>query len=146
MKILSLFFSLSRRTLLIIGTALLVLWIWWRFGRGNGKDKVEKMPVEIMDLSQEVSVSGQVKASQAVDLGFEKSGKVAQVLAEVGDRVEEGQELVVLENADLRAQVLQAEASVQSAQAQYQGQTAEVQSSVAEVASAQAGGLSEACC
>ena len=63
------------------------------------------------DLVHEVAVTGRVKPSQSVDLAFEKSGKVASVRVDVGDTVFKFQTLVSLVNADLAAQLLQAEAN-----------------------------------
>ncbi|MCH8741760.1 efflux RND transporter periplasmic adaptor subunit [Patescibacteria group bacterium] len=64
------------------------------------------------DLIQEVSVTGKVKPVESVDLAFEKSGKVNQVLVKVGQKVETGQILIVLESAELLAQLREAEANV----------------------------------
>lgn len=64
------------------------------------------------DLIQEVSVTGKVKPAESVDLAFEKSGKVNQVLVEVSQEVGAGQILIVLEDAELLAQLREAEADV----------------------------------
>ncbi len=64
------------------------------------------------DLIQEVSVTGRVKPTRSVELAFEKSGKVSAVYADIGKQVSAGQILVVLENSELAAQLLQAEADV----------------------------------
>ncbi len=68
-------------------------------------------------IVQEVSVTGTVKPSQSVDLAFEKTGKVARVNAEVGDKVFAGQVLVTLVNGDIAAQLDQAKAAVAEQQA-----------------------------
>jgi len=68
-------------------------------------------------LVQEVSVTGRVKPAESVQLAFEKSGKVSRVYADVGDKVGPGQMLVFLENGEISAQLLQAEANVESEQA-----------------------------
>jgi RND family efflux transporter MFP subunit len=70
------------------------------------------------NLTQEVSITGNVKAAQSVDLGFEVSGRVEKINVEVGDAVKSGDVLVVLNSDDLKAQMRQAQAGVQSAQAQ----------------------------
>lgn len=66
---------------------------------------------------QEVSVTGNTKPVQDVDLAFEKAGKVAWVNIAVGDRAVAGQTLVVLDQAELSAGLLQAQANVQAQQA-----------------------------
>lgn len=75
------------------------------------------------DVVQKVSVTGRVKPAEKVDLAFEKSGKVSKVNVKIGDKVTNGQILAGLSNADIEAQLLQAEAGVESAKsslAQYQ--------------------------
>ena len=69
------------------------------------------------NVIQEVSVTGRVKPAESVDLAFEKSGKVSRVAVQVGDQVSAGQVLVALNNADLVAQLEQAQASVDNYQA-----------------------------
>lgn len=66
---------------------------------------------------QEVSVTGNVKAAQNVDLAFEKTGRVVYIPVKVGDKVYPGEVLVSLDNSDLKAQLGQAEANVKAAEA-----------------------------
>lgn len=66
------------------------------------------------ELTQEVSVTGRVKAASEVDLAFEKSGRVAWIGVKVGDKAASGQILIQLENADLLAQLAEAEAKVKA--------------------------------
>ncbi|TSC77304.1 MAG: FeeC [Parcubacteria group bacterium Gr01-1014_31] len=70
------------------------------------------------DLVQEVSVTGRVKPTHAVDLAFERSGRVAVIPVAVGDRVNKGALLAGLNSADLVAQLSEALARVDSAKAQ----------------------------
>ena len=62
------------------------------------------------NIIQEVSVTGRVKSSSAVDLGFEKSGRVAGVYARVGMHVEQGTLLAEVESSSARGSLLEAEA------------------------------------
>ena len=64
-------------------------------------------------LAQEVSVTGKVKAARDISLSFEKTGKVAAVRVETGQKVAPGQVLAYLDNQDARANIAKAEASVQ---------------------------------
>ncbi|MFZ2303630.1 MAG: efflux RND transporter periplasmic adaptor subunit [Minisyncoccia bacterium] len=57
---------------------------------------------------QEVSVTGRVKSSSAVDLGFEKSGRVAGVYATVGERVVAGRLLAGVESLSAQGSLLEA--------------------------------------
>ncbi|MFA6550090.1 MAG: efflux RND transporter periplasmic adaptor subunit [Candidatus Gracilibacteria bacterium] len=70
------------------------------------------------NMSQEVSVTGKVKSSEIIDLTFDKTGKVASINVNVGDKVKAGQVLATLANNDFSAQVRQAGASVEAARGQ----------------------------
>lgn len=80
------------------------------------KSAPEFVIAQKMDLNQEVSVTGRVKPAISADLAFEKSGQAAKVEIKVGDNVEASQLLVSLSNADLSAQLTQAELEVENAQ------------------------------
>ena len=69
------------------------------------------------NLIQEVSVVGKVEPAEKVDLAFEKTGKVARVYATVGDTIRAGAALITLENAELLAELAEAEADVKMQQA-----------------------------
>ena len=79
---------------------------------GGKKAEEQVITVEKGSFVQEVSVSGKVVAAQDVDLGFSQGGRVSGVYAKVGDTVARGAALAELENGDLRAAVLQREASL----------------------------------
>lgn len=85
---------------------------------GNSGSAYAYTEVVKHDVEQIISVTGQVKAAENVDLAFEKSGKVAKVYFKVGDVVKKGQILVALENGSNAGQVSQSKAGVQSAEAQ----------------------------
>lgn len=68
-------------------------------------------------FAQQVSVAGKVIAAQDVSLGFEGSGKVAGVYAKVGDKVNQGQLIASISNADLQANLLQRQAKLEAEQA-----------------------------
>ena len=68
--------------------------------------KADFVVAEYGNLIQEVSVTGRVEPAESVDLAFEKTGRVARVNAQVGDRVFVGQTIVVLANADIIAQII----------------------------------------
>jgi len=82
------------------------------YSSSNRKSSYEFATVKKGDISQEVSVTGRVKAAEAVDLAFERSGKVTKINVGVGSKVTAGQILATLDNSDLAAQVSQARASL----------------------------------
>ena len=68
------------------------------------------LPVETMELAPVTTLeairtfTGQVAARQTTDLAFEGSGRIVELLARKGERVEEGQVLGRLDQAQLQAQ------------------------------------------
>lgn len=68
--------------------------------------------VQTGDIVEEISVTGKTKPTEEIDLAFEKSGRVVRLGAKVGDRVSPGQMVVQLDQAELAAQLAQAQASV----------------------------------
>ncbi|MCU0492629.1 MAG: HlyD family efflux transporter periplasmic adaptor subunit [Chloroflexaceae bacterium] len=90
-----------------------------------------------------VSGTGEVRAARTANLAFPIGGRVAEVRITEGDRVNEGDVLVVLDPRPLDAAVQQAEAGVALAQAQAAAlndppSAAEVQAARAEVQRAEA--------
>lgn len=79
----------------------------------------QSVAVERADLVQEVTVSGTVKATSAVELAFERSGRVRSVNVNVGDRAYAGQVLLSLENGVEAAAVEDAKAKLASKQARH---------------------------
>ncbi|MFA6430198.1 MAG: efflux RND transporter periplasmic adaptor subunit [Candidatus Paceibacterota bacterium] len=78
----------------------------------NNNSGVEKITVIKSDIKQTVSVSGKTKPASSVDLGFEKSGKVSYISADVGGLVSKGQALVRLDSSELLANLEQSEANL----------------------------------
>lgn len=69
------------------------------------------------DITQSVSVSGQVQASKDASLAFQSSGQVSYVGVKIGSKVKQGQVLATLEGGDAQASVLEAEALLANRQA-----------------------------
>lgn len=91
-----------------------------------------------------VTGSGNIAADNSLDLTFQASGVVAEVLVKENDSVSKGQRLATLDTRDLAAQVASAKAALDSAEARLtqitQGNSlpSEIASAQAAVASAQA--------
>jgi HlyD family secretion protein len=68
-------------------------------------------------ISEEVDVSGLVKAAHNTDLAFQTSGRIAQINVQVGDTVYAGQTLAALDDASQAAAVALAQANLEAAQA-----------------------------
>ena len=105
---------IKRRWLLLSVIVLLAIVIIFSIG-GNGS-KVATATVERGTVTSEVSVTGNVKSAQSLDIAFESGGRMGSVKVKVGDKVSQGEILVVLESADIAAQVAQAQAQLKSQQ------------------------------
>ncbi len=100
------------------GSAVVVLIIGGvTYSRLRGDKGLSLLSVKQSDLSQMVTVTGKTVSQSTVDLAFQQSGTVVRVYHEVGDRVEAGESLAVLDQTDLSAQLDQAKASLKTQQA-----------------------------
>jgi len=97
---------------IIWGSIIITIGIIIFFVTTNKKDAVLPNTTTIKrgDVIQEVSVTGRVKSSSAVELAFEKSGRVSSVYALVGERVEVGKLLAEVESSSARGSLMEAEA------------------------------------
>ncbi len=98
------------------------------FSRGKSKLKYDFVLAQRQSVTQEVSATGKIVASQNVNLSFEKSGKIYHVFVKAGDRAILNKILVQQNKSDLSAQYAQAKAQIQSAQAQAKQYKAALQS------------------
>jgi len=92
---------------------------WWYLG---SHPEVQAQLMADLGLETEatpqdvLAVSGIIEAEE-VSVTSETGGRVAEVLADEGDLVQEGDTLIRLDDALLQAQIVQAEAAVEAAQA-----------------------------
>lgn len=92
---------------------------WFAFKPKNtSQTAMETVPVRRGNLVVTVSAVGSVKAKAQVNLAFQTSGRVAEVLVEEGDFVRKGQPLARLDTKTFELQVAQAEVNLMMAQAQ----------------------------
>jgi len=101
----------------VIGAAILLGGVGFYFFRSSGQDEFESVVAKRREITQEVSVTGKVKPSESVDLGFDKSGRITKISAKVGARVSPGQVLAQIYNADLFSELAQTQAVLKSEQA-----------------------------
>src|SRR5438093_914382 len=100
-----------------VGGAVIVIIAGFLWIRAARKPQAELVKVTKGTVVQEVTVTGTIEPAEELSLSFEKSGKVARVYHEVGDRVGQGETIVALSSADLAAQLASAEASRVAAEA-----------------------------
>lgn len=109
-------FIRAHKILSAIGAVIIIVIIYFVF-KGDRNQVYTTAVAKRNNIVQEVSVSGRVKAAQAVDLAFEKPGRINQVLADIGDHITKGQVLVRLDNSELSSQLTKAEADLESQEA-----------------------------
>jgi RND family efflux transporter MFP subunit len=110
----------------LLGTGVLG-WIWVGrkqtegIGRVNADADVAPAAVarvERHNLGSTLTIAGEFKPFQDVDVHAKVAGYIRQIYVDVGDHVKEGQTLAVLEVPELAAQLAGAEAAVRAAQEQ----------------------------
>ncbi len=74
------------------------------------------VPVSRMNLSEEVTSSGKVKAAEEISLSFDRAGRVTSLVGDVGTSVTKGQAIATVSGEDLQAQLLQAQAALEREQ------------------------------
>lgn len=115
---------LKHRWIWVVVAVVVVLagaggFLLWRQSRtAAASTAVRTVPVRKGTLEVTVSASGSLEPARQVDLSFEVSGKVAEVLVDIGDQVKVGQVLARLDTTALELNLRQAEAQLKSAQAQ----------------------------
>jgi multidrug efflux pump subunit AcrA (membrane-fusion protein) len=115
---------LKRRWIWIVVAVVVVLagvggvLLWRQSTAARAGAATRTVAVRKGTLQVTVSASGSLEPVRQVDLGFDVSGKVAEVSVDIGDRVKAGQVLARLDTTSLELSLRQAEAQLKSAQAQ----------------------------
>ena len=100
-------------TIIILVVAALGVGFWYtRSGKAP-----ETVNVVRGSIFEEVILTGKTEAAQNIDLSFDRAGRIAEVSANVGDRVNPGQVLAKLDSSDLSAQLDSSLANIKMEQA-----------------------------
>ncbi len=108
-----------KKTFYIPVIALILIFGAYRYFNNSNKALFNVSEVKLGLVSQEVSVSGTVKDKGAVELGFEKTGRIRKINVEVGQKVFSGEVLLALENGVETSALEDAEAKLASKEAHY---------------------------
>lgn len=97
--------------------AALLTWFFWN-GQGTNSDQIqyEEVSVTRSDLSEEITATGTVQATQTVDVGTQVSGVIEKIYANFNDHVKKNQVLAELDRLALKEKVNQSEANVRQAE------------------------------
>ena len=108
----------NRFTLLLILMALGTLGVTVLWNRG-GASPASAAPSARSELVSRITAPGRVEPmSEEIRVGSQLSGRLREAPIEEGDRVERGQVIAVLENADYEARVAAAEAELKLKEAE----------------------------
>lgn len=109
--------KINKKYLIITIVLLIIAAAWYQ---NSAKPKItanETAAAEIKTIVQTVSVTGKIKPAESIDLSFEKSGKINNIYAEVGDKVKTGQSLASIDSENILADLAGAKAQLDSANA-----------------------------
>ena len=104
--------KISKNTIIILSVvAILVIagLLYLFFGINKSVLSAE---VQKGDITEKINLTGQVKASQGVDLAFETSGKIVGNYVKVGEKIYAGQPLLAIDDSILQSQLAQAQAQL----------------------------------
>ncbi|XLQ19943.1 MAG: efflux RND transporter periplasmic adaptor subunit [Candidatus Moraniibacteriota bacterium] len=102
----------------IVVVVLFVVWlVWQRFASNNNDSDIDSYVVNIDDVMETVSASGKVTPVNYANLSFVSPALVKSVSVDVGDTVEEGQVLIVIDRNSIIAEIQSARIDVEKAQA-----------------------------
>ena len=111
--------------LVIVGAAFAIGYLQWSKARGAtpvalqdvGPTRVEVIKAKVLSSDQALALPGVVKPLEEAKLYSRSSGFVRKWLADIGDKVKEGQLLAEIDTPELDAQLAQARAQLASARA-----------------------------
>ncbi len=109
--------KINKKYLLIGAVILIIIAVWYNSSSRPQTTINETATAEIKTITQEVSVTGKIKPANSIDLSFERSGKINNIYAEIGDKVKAGQSLASIDNEEILANLSGAKAQLDSANA-----------------------------
>ncbi|MFN3188023.1 MAG: HlyD family efflux transporter periplasmic adaptor subunit [Candidatus Paceibacteria bacterium] len=102
----------NHQPIIVVGTIVTVLCLWWLFSNGNGTKNDITTKVEIGDVLSTVNVSGYATVDSTILLSFPKGGTVSSVLVEKGHEVATGTILALIGSTEAEANYATAQAEV----------------------------------
>jgi HlyD family secretion protein len=103
-------------TVIVIAIIAIAVLMYFVFGQ-NKPMPFFSVEAKNSGITEEVNLTGQVKASQGVNLAFVVSGRIVSNYVKVGDKIYAGQSLAVLDQSSARATLTSAQGSLAQAQA-----------------------------
>ncbi|MBC3380988.1 macrolide transporter subunit MacA [Serratia fonticola] len=120
-------FKSKKRGLLVCAVlVVLALVAYWHFSH-PAPVEFKTVKVAKRDLEQSVLATGQLDAVRKVDVGAQVSGQLESLKVEIGDKVQKGQLLGIIDPEQAQNSIREGEATLQQLQAQLQQALAEQQ-------------------
>ncbi|MFV8906797.1 macrolide transporter subunit MacA [Serratia fonticola] len=118
----------SKKRGLLVCAVLVVLAVvtYWHFSH-PAPVEFKTVKVAKRDLEQSVLATGQLDAVRKVDVGAQVSGQLESLKVEIGDKVQKGQLLGIIDPEQAQNSIREGEATLQQLQAQLQQALAEQQ-------------------
>ena len=76
------------------------------------RHRLYSVAVENGDITEKINLTGQVEASEGVDLSFQTQGEIVANYVQAGDKIYTGEPLVAIDSSTLQAQLQQAQAQL----------------------------------
>ena len=111
----------KRSALILVGVAVLalivILRLWGKDARADKGEETSPRPAavalaELTPISDTVTLSGEFRPFQEVDVHAKVAGYIRKIYVDVGDHVKPGQALAILEVPELDAQLQGADAAI----------------------------------
>ncbi|MGM0514534.1 MAG: macrolide transporter subunit MacA [Pseudomonadota bacterium] len=120
-------FKSKKRGLLVCAVlVVLAVVVYWHFSH-PAPVEFKTVKVAKRDLEQSVLATGQLDAVRKVDVGAQVSGQLESLKVEIGDKVQKGQLLGIIDPEQAQNSIREGEATLQQLQAQLQQALAEQQ-------------------
>ncbi len=100
--------------------------VYWHFSQPLPAE-FKTVKVTQRDFQQNVLATGQLDAVRKVDVGAQVSGQLESLKVEIGDKVQKGQLLGIIDPQQAQNSIREGEATLQQLQAQLQQAQAELQ-------------------
>ncbi len=109
--------------IILVAVALFGYWGYQKFTSTTGETRYVTATVQKGTIVSSITGSGQVSASNQLDIKPKVSGEVLWVGVKAGDSVQAGQALLTIDNTDAKKAITDAEQSLAEAKLQYQKDT-----------------------
>jgi len=107
---------MNKKIILTIGLVVLLIVFVYQVFLKDKNPEFDLVEVVRGNVSQEIFETGQIGKGEKVNLTFGNAGRIEKIYVEVGDDIEQGQELAKLDTADLEIQLQEARISLELAQ------------------------------